>query len=305
MIGYVIPEGKHLGLKVVFPGGKPEYLLAPEEFKGWNLVPGGETEAFDWYPSLVCGGGLHLWAWAQGDLSVSAIWGRSDVLWLAVEYEASSAVDLGGKVKVPKCKTLAVSSDRKEIVSFIKLHTPPEKQGLFFFEERIVEEGDVEVGDGGTAISLSGVAKARAGFAGRAEVASGSAHAGNRGTAIVQGNGIAIARDKGYAKAGDNGIAIVGAAGLAEVGDGGSAQAGPNGKAKAGNRGRARIVGGGGTAEVGANGAAAAGVGSRICFQGLEFFVGQEGIEPDTFYELGDSLGPGVYVLNAIIEAEV
>lgn len=82
-----------LGLKVVLPGGVPEYYNAPEGFR-WNLNPGGWTEASDWNPKPYFGGGLHLWAWAHGCLNLSTIWLLPDSIWLAVEYETASAVGL-------------------------------------------------------------------------------------------------------------------------------------------------------------------------------------------------------------------
>lgn len=255
---YVLPEGCNLGLKVVHGNGKPESWRAAIGFR-WNLTLGGWTEAPDWKLAQKCGGGLHLWEWAQGDLRASKIWLRPDVIWLAVEYESSEAVDLNGKIKVPKCRTVAVSPDKMEIVSFIKHHTPAEKQGLFLFDGKTVEEGDVEVGDGNTAIT-KGNGTAVAGWL-------GTAIAGDGGSAFVGMGGVAVAGHKGFAYVGERGVASAGDKGVASVG--------PDGKAKAG-------------------------VGGKLVFRYWDqtFYVGQNGIKPDTFYELN---GSG----HSPIEAEV
>lgn len=178
---YVLLEGKSLGLKVAYEDGKPESWYAPEGFR-WNLTLGGETVAPDWDPEPVCGGGLHVWEWAQGNIRASSIWYRPDVIWTAVEYETASTVDLKEEIKVPKCKTVAVSSDRKEVISFIQGLTPEEKRGPVL-DALVVEaeEGIAIAGDGRAAV------------------------AGKGGAAIAGRYGLAIAGEGGKARVGEEG----------------------------------------------------------------------------------------------------
>lgn len=253
---YSLPEGRSLGLKVVLSGGRPEHEDAPKEFKGWNLELGGLTEAPDWDSTPDFGGGLHVWEWAQGTLELSRIWEKFVVVWLAVEYETSKAVDLTDLVKVPRCKTIAVSSDRREIVSFIKKFMPPEKKQFpILFDEKEVEEGEVEVGDGGTAKTGDG-GFACAGYKGIAEAgAQGSACVGRGGTAIAGFEGYANACEGSTAIAGNRGTAIVGIETI--TGEGGCAIAGHGGVAEAGKR---------CTAKVGLGGKAKAGKGGKLIF---------------------------------------
>lgn len=255
---YTLPPNKSLGLKVVYSNGQSASLKTLS-FR-WNLELGGETDvpapSLDWE--------LLVWAWAQGTLIDPSTWDQSDVIWLALEFDSSEAVDLICHdevygVKIHKTKTIALSPDKKDIISFIKLHTPPENRGLFFFDEKTVLEGDVEVGDGGIAITRSG-----------------SAWAGKWGTAIAGGGGTAIAGAYGTAVAGRGGTAKAGLFGTAEAGDDGVAEVGDYGCAKAGSGGRLVFN-----------------ITQHGRFVGRDFvytkphnvhLVGVDGIKPDTFY---------------------
>lgn len=219
---YVLPPGSALALKVVYSDGQFEYSDAPFEFL-WSLTLGGETVAPDWDPKPECGGGLHVWGWSRGDLRLSQIWSFSDVVWLAVEYESYKAVDLGGCVKAPSCRTVAVSPNRKEIASFIRQYAPGNVGGFLF--DVVESSGEVIVGDGGVV---------RVGDKGRAV-------AGYWGCAVAGKDGIAVAGIGGTAKAGHRGTAEVGDYGIAEAGDWGTATAGIAGDVRVGVGGKAKV----------------------------------------------------------------
>lgn len=260
---YIRPEGCSLGLKVVYPDGSTRHSHIWNNQFRWSITPGGWTEAHDWDPTPKSEGGLHVWAWARGNRDASDLWDTMGVLWLAVEYDDRGSVKTGYReteLKVRKAKTVAVSNDRREVINFIRAHTPKEKQGPLIYEEQIVEEGDATV----------------EGY----------------GVAIVRGKGTARVGDYGVAKAlGNGGIAVAGSHGRAVVGDGGTATAGYAGTAVAGD---------GGTASVGTGGSAKAGEGGKLEIMWYKegnhytktLFVGQDGIKPDTFYGLDGDGNP-------------
>ena len=82
---------------------------------------GGETVAPDWNSAPLCGNGLHGWLWGSGDWSLKEKSAGS--LWLVVEADASAVVDLGGKVKFPKARTLAVELTWQAAMGFIRGHS--------------------------------------------------------------------------------------------------------------------------------------------------------------------------------------
>lgn len=67
----------------------------------WPLEVGATCTAPDWSPENECGHGLHGALWGEGDGDLFS-W-DSDALWMVVETDAASVVDLGGKVKFPSC----------------------------------------------------------------------------------------------------------------------------------------------------------------------------------------------------------
>ena len=81
----------------------------------WNIEIGGITEAPDWNPEPVCGGGLHGLLHGKGDGSYFD-W-RRDVLWMVCEA-LGPIVDIDHKIKTSKAKTLFVG-DRKGATDFL------------------------------------------------------------------------------------------------------------------------------------------------------------------------------------------
>ena len=69
-------------------------------YGGFRWPEAGEVIAPDWTPEPVCGGGLHLLPWGRGDYGLLS--SAADARWLVAEYDPATAVDLGGKVKVPR-----------------------------------------------------------------------------------------------------------------------------------------------------------------------------------------------------------
>jgi len=72
----------------------------------WPLEPGAVISAPDWVPDDQCGHGLHGLLEGVGDWTLVARNGKG--LLLAVEKD--SIIDLGGKVKFPRCRVLGVFS---------------------------------------------------------------------------------------------------------------------------------------------------------------------------------------------------
>lgn len=302
-------------------------LVATTSDSIWNLTIGGETVS----------SGLLVWEWAQGNPYHSPLWSKRGVvfwnrlstIWLVVEYD--TAERHRDKVLVSRCKTVAVSTSRVEMVNFIQKHGG-KQPSLFEAREagdgasvKVGFAGKVKVGHNGSAIAGcfgsayagdGGYAKAgtyggaRAGadgtaVAGKRGVASagirGIARVGYRGEAEAYGGGTATAGTKGIAKVhGGGGAAISGRWGLSYTEFEGKSITGDWGRASAGSRGIA-IAGAGGIAIVGTKGKAKAGKGGTLIFDypcggfavaSHVFKVGEGGIKPDTFYKLDESGKP-------------
>ena len=128
----------------------------------------GPVAASDWSPEPECGGGLHGLAWGIGDGGLLC-WDR-DARWLVVEHDPAEAVDLGGKIKVPRGVVVHCGDRASAIADIIArgAHGP-------------VVGADYSAGYGGTAT------------------------AGYKGTATAGDYGIATAGYKGTAAAGSGG----------------------------------------------------------------------------------------------------
>jgi hypothetical protein len=118
-----------------------------------------------------------------------------DANWIVVEVDASTIINLDGKVKYPSGTVVHVG-DINSATNYIATH-------------------------GGAGYPIVGYT-ATAGY-------QGTATAGYQGTATAGDRGTATAGDQGTATAGDGGTATAGYQGTATVGDGGTATAGDGG----------------------------------------------------------------------------
>ena len=185
------PPGLALGLKVIArrPTDDPLRDTHGSTHGGfpWPLTPGAVVSAPDWTPEPECGGGLHLFPFGEGNLSV-ALGVDDDVsIWQVVAYDPSTAVDLRGKVKVPECVVVLTdygTTGRARAATYIVAHAPG----------HCTHFATATAGEGGTATAGYG----------------GTATAGDRGTATAGYRGTATAGDYGTATAGDYGTATAG-----------------------------------------------------------------------------------------------
>ncbi len=229
-------------------------------YGGFQWPSSGSVEASDWDPTPECGRGLHGWLFGEGDLGVAQGVSDEDSVWLVVEVEKDTLVDIGGKVKFPRGEVV-FAGPRDEAITYIVERAPGHATHF----------ARVTAGDFGTATAGYG----------------GTATAGCRGTAT--------AGDEGTATAGVGGTATAGTGGTATAGHGGTATAGVGGTATAGDGGTA-IAGYGGTATAGYGGTATAGESGRIeilHWDGRRYrkaigYVGEAGIEPNVAYRLVD-----------------
>ena len=160
--------------------------------------------------------------------------GAEGDLWVVVAVVAKEIVDLGGKVKFPRCRILHVGS-QVSATELMKFLCP----GSAVIGAVVVapDKSAAVAGDYGTATAGHG-GTARAGVDGVATVGhSGTATAGRGGTATASVLGTATAGNYGTATAGNYGIAAAGDYGTAAAGDYGTATAGRGGTVKAGHRG--------------------------------------------------------------------
>ena len=141
-----------------------------KSYQGFKWPKKGVVKAPDWNPEPQCGGGLHGLPWGEGDGGLLD-W-RPNAVWLVAEYSESDAVDLSGKIKVPRCRVVHVG-DRQTATEFLQ-------------------------NNGGICRMIAG-GTATAGYEGTATV-------GYRGTATAGYEGTATAGDRGTATAGNEGL---------------------------------------------------------------------------------------------------
>src|SRR4030067_340874 len=173
--------------------------------RGFIWPEAGPVEDPDWKQTPNCGYGLHGLLFGEGNGSLLN-W-RADARWLVVEVDATSVVNIGGKVKFPR-GVVVHCGDRQSATSYLAART----------HGRAIVGGTATAGYGGTATAGDG----------------GTAPAGDRGTATAGYGGTATAGYGGTATAGDGGTATAGYGGTATAGDGGTATAGYGGTATAG-----------------------------------------------------------------------
>ena len=229
---------------------------------GFKWPASGPVAAPDWNPKPACGQGLHGLLWGEGDGQLLD-W-TEGAKWLVVEVDASSVVDLSGKVKFPSGQVVHCG-DCDSATSHLLEHD-------------------------GSGKAICG-AKATAGYYGTATAGDyGTATAGDAGTATAGYYGTATAGDDGTATAGVRGTATAGVRGTATAGDAGTATAGVRGTATAGYA---------GTATAGDNGTATAGEKGAVILRWWDRaaerwrmtigYAGEDGIEPGEKYRANET----------------
>ena len=185
-----------LCLRTIDADGTASWTPPNKGFK-WPAI--GLCEALDWKPTAECGYGLHGYLKGCGDAE-SILW---DGLFQVVKVIESEIIDLGGKIKFPRCEVIFTGSQKDATDILVN-----EYGNIGIIGATVV------VGDGQHAIAGD----------------YGTATAGNNGTATAGNNGTAMAGDYGTATAGDYGKATAGDYGKATVGDDGTAKAGEMGR---------------------------------------------------------------------------
>lgn len=242
---YTLPPGHAIGLGLCSPEG----IGNTDPFL-WDLTLGQVTKGSS--------KGIALWAWAQGPLDDLS----SVCLWLAVEYDESTAIQSPQHVTVPAGRVLAISTHPECVSEFIQQHNPDKEVPAENYLFSTVVEGYYQYLEAADGVTISAGDKSEIVAGNRAKVTAGrhsKATVGNRGVATVGDGGTARVGYDGTATAGRKGIAIAGEDGVATAGDGGKARVGDRGTAKAGIGGKA-YAGVGGVAEAGRDGVARTGV---------------------------------------------
>jgi len=135
-------------------------------YNGFRWPESGAVEAPDWNPRAECGNGLHglLWGFGNGSL---LNW-DADAKWLVVDVVTADVVEIGDKVKFPRCEVVYCGT-RDEAVALLIAHGADSTK---------VVSGTATAGYSGTAT---------AGYSGTATAGdSGTATAGDSGTIIIR-----------------------------------------------------------------------------------------------------------------------
>jgi len=160
-----------------------------ESHGGFIWPEKGVVEAPDWNPEPFCGGGLHglLRGCGNGSLLNHSAAATARV----VKVKAEDIVDLGGKVKFPRC-TIVFSGSLAEAIKYIDAHGCADLPVVKAIRTA-GDEGTATAGYWGTATAGDG----------------GTATAGDWGTATAGYGGTATAGDRGTATAGYRGTIII------------------------------------------------------------------------------------------------
>lgn len=238
--------------QLVSPSPEANGFIWPEEVGSVVYCP-------DWDSARRCGGGLH--GLRPGDYCPGKWAEGPNAVWMVCSYDPRTAVDLNGKIKVSSCiiEYVVDESDgaRVKVPSWLR------ERGV---TEPIYRSDVTAAADYGVAVA-GAEGTALAGSYGHAVVIryGGKATAGYYGRAITDLDGVSQAGLLGTAIAGSYGTAIVGAKGTAIAGMGGKAQAGPEGiiqiyNLKPNYREWHLVTG----------------------------YIGENGLEPNTLYQLND-----------------
>jgi hypothetical protein len=108
-------------------------------YNGFTWPNAGPVECPDWNPRAECGNGLHGLLWGIGDGSLLN-W-DADAKWLVVDVVSADVVEIGAKVKFPRCEVAFCGSKDAAVAMLIAHGADPSK----------VVAGTATAGDYGTA----------------------------------------------------------------------------------------------------------------------------------------------------------
>jgi hypothetical protein len=182
--GYVLPVGKSLGLRTC----NSDMSSASEHANGFKWPKSGLVECPDWKQTKECGHGLHLLPSGEGKGELLDF--SSAAKWLVVEYTSADAIDLNGKIKIPR-GLVVFCGDRKGATDFIALYCK---------SARSIVGGTSTSGDEGTSTS---------GYRGTSTSGyRGTSTSGDEGTSTSGDEGTSTSGDEGTSKSGDVGIVV-------------------------------------------------------------------------------------------------
>jgi len=211
----------------------------------WPLTVGAEVVAPDWNPTPECGGGLHGALHGDGDGSLFR-WDY-DAVWMVVAVDADTIIDLGGKVKFPRCVVRFVG-DRKAATDYLMAHDSMARAVI----GSLVVSGDCGTstsGDCGTSTSgyrgtsTSGdCGTSTSGDCGTSTSGyRGTSTSGDRGTSTSGDCGTSTSGYRGTSTSGHRGTSTSGDCGTSTSGDGGTSTSGDYGTSTSGNRGIVQV----------------------------------------------------------------
>lgn len=76
---------------------------------GFRWPESGFVEAPDFSCEPTCGRGLHALLWGEGEAG-NLRWDDPKALWQVVAVESADIIDLGGKIKFPRCEVVHVGT---------------------------------------------------------------------------------------------------------------------------------------------------------------------------------------------------
>ena len=255
-----------------------------QAFGGFRWPRQGPVEAPDWNPAAVCWGGLHGALNGEGDGSL--LCRHINPVWIVAELpEDGPIVDLGGKVKVPRCTVVFAGSQKDATDLMRKLH--PESRQVIGAFVTSGDKGNATSGDLGTSTSGTGGTSISGDH--------GTSTSGKGGTSISGDHGISTSGKGGTSTVGDHGTSTVGDYGTSTSGTGGTSTAGDFGTSISGARGTS-ISGDHGISTSGNGGTCAAGEGGSIHIHYWDGkrtkvrvgYIGEDGLEPGVTYRLNE-----------------
>ncbi len=271
----------------------------------------GKVECPDFDTAEECGPGLYGFLNGCGEGSLAS-W-EPDAQWLLVAVPSDTVIDLGDKVKFPRGEVISSSQNRSAVIAELERLNPEVKHMPVIGASResmlngahvsTGDRGSSTSGDGGTSISghcgtsTSGYkGTSTSGCGGTSTSGSeGTSKSGIHGTSKSGFNGTSVSGFNGTSKSGDGGTSTSGSDGISISGDIGKSTSGYGGTSISGAYGIS-ISGTDGRSIVGIHGKAKSGLGGNLILSYQDngnikiasFFVDDEIVKADTFYECVD-----------------